>query len=375
MQWLAGQFELSRHANGRNLRPMEGLRGFAVFLVFLVHYATLISPWASPGSKLAGVLDIVHAMGNAGVDLFFVLSGYLIYGSLIARPQPFLPFMWRRVVRIYPAFCAVFALYLALSFLRPEDSKIPSAPLAAAIYVLQNFLLLPGLFSIKPIITVAWSLSYEMFYYIAMPFVIGALGLRRRSSAVRVALFAVAATAIAGYCLLHDGHVRLIMFIGGILLHEALRKPPVEAPHSSASLFLLAGALAMTTLPIPGAAGYTAKIVTLFFVFPVVCYTCLLAPRAWLTRAFCWTPLRWLGNMSYSYYLMHGLGLKFGFLVLARVMPHAAHESVFAAVVLPVMFVLTLLPSAALFLLVERPFSLATPVKQGGQVLPQQMQA
>jgi exopolysaccharide production protein ExoZ len=65
--------------------PMEGLRGLAVFLVFLNHYFTLSSRvavepsvWMTIGHKVAGY-------GNLGVELFFVLSGYLIYGTLLRR--------------------------------------------------------------------------------------------------------------------------------------------------------------------------------------------------------------------------------------------------------------------------------------------------
>lgn len=375
MHWLSTQFELSRQGSSNNLRPMEGLRGFAVFLVFLVHYATQMEPWTSKDPELAGVLAMVHTIGNAGVDLFFVLSGYLIYGSLIARSQPFLPYMRRRVARIYPAFCVVFGLYLVLSLLHPEESKFPTETDEAWLYALQNFLLLPGLFPIKPMITVAWSLSYEIFYYLAMPLVIGVFGLRHHSRTVRIGFFAASAAAIALYCLFFGGHIRLIMFIAGILLHEALRQPPVAAPHSGIALVLLVAGLAATTWPTQGAGGYIAKIVALFFAFPVLCYTCFQAPRSWLPRAFCWTPLRWLGNMSYSYYLAHSLGLKLGFMVLAKAMPHAGNETLFVAAMLPVMFAVTLIPSAALFLLVERPFSLAAPVKRDVQAAPQQMQA
>lgn len=52
LEWLRARFELSRGGAGQNIRPMEGLRGFAVFLVFLVHYANLIRPWLLPESSL-----------------------------------------------------------------------------------------------------------------------------------------------------------------------------------------------------------------------------------------------------------------------------------------------------------------------------------
>ena len=126
MRNFAELFELSRGGESHNVRAMEGLRGFAVALVFLTHYASLSAPWVGDGSPLAALLDAVHAIGNAGVDLFFVLSGYLIYGSLIGREQSYARFMRRRVVRIYPAFTAVFLLYVALSLLSPEAGKIPA---------------------------------------------------------------------------------------------------------------------------------------------------------------------------------------------------------------------------------------------------------
>ena len=45
MDWLKERFELSRGGEVYHVHPMEGIRGFAVFLVFLVHYVTLAEPW------------------------------------------------------------------------------------------------------------------------------------------------------------------------------------------------------------------------------------------------------------------------------------------------------------------------------------------
>ena len=103
IDWFVDRIELSRGTAGGNVRPMEGLRGFAVFLVFLVHYSTLIGPRIAGHGDLPVLAEAMHTLGNRGVDLFFVLSGYLIYGSLMRRPQPFGQFMLRRVERIYPA--------------------------------------------------------------------------------------------------------------------------------------------------------------------------------------------------------------------------------------------------------------------------------
>lgn len=360
MNWLSSRFELARGGAAHHLAPMEGLRGFAVFLVFLVHYATLCGPWLPQASGAAHLAHLVHAVGNAGVDLFFVLSGFLIYGSLMQRAQPFIAFMRRRVVRIYPVFLVMFALYLALSFARPQDSKLPAGAFEALLYIGQNLLLLPGLFPIEPIITVAWSLSYEMFYYLAMPLVVGAFALRARSRAWRCVFFLAVGAAILAACALWGGPVRLAMFIAGVLLFETLGAR-VKAPASAAGAAALAAGLAVTLLPLPGSAGYAARIALQALCFFYACHAMFGGQRTPLAHAFSWTPMRWLGNMSYSYYLMHGLALKAGFLVVAGLVPPATDPWLVLAGLVGPMFVLTLLPSALLFLWVERPLSLAPP--------------
>ena len=359
MNWLTQRFDLSRAGSGSHVRPMEGLRGLAIFLVFLVHYVTLMEPWIVTQSTLRSIATALHTIGNTGVDLFFVLSGYLIYGSLITRPQRFGRFMARRIERIYPTFAVVFVIYVGLSFLLPAQSKIPAGFSSAAGYLVENFLLLPGLFPIQPMITVAWSLSYEMFYYLVIPAVIALLGLRERSAVFRALFFAAIAVATAVCCALYGGPVRLIMFISGILLFEAMNNSRLGSAPSSVAFAALAAGLLVMLLPFSGSAGYVLKVGVLFVTFFVLCHSCFSRPSAWLPRAFSWTPLRWLGNMSYSYYLIHGLALKAGVLALAVVVPPAPHGAGFFCAMMPLAFALTLLVSAALFMAVERPFSLS----------------
>lgn len=359
MTWLKDRFELSRSDGAHNIRPMEGLRGFAVFLVFLVHYVTLVRPWLSDTAAVHALARSLHTIGNTGVDLFFVLSGYLIYGSLISRHQPFARFMFRRIQRIYPAFLVVFLIYVLLSFAFPSESKIPPGAAAGLIYLATNLLLLPGLFPIEPMITVAWSLSYEMFYYLTIPLIIATFRLRDRSATWRVLFLMAAAGALSTWCLAYGGHIRLIMFLAGVMLYEALDSRLVPTPSPLWGLAALMIGLLATLLPVPGSAGAVLKMNILFIAFFVLCLTCFRNPEGWLPRTFSWTPLRWLGNMSYSYYLLHGLTLKAGFLALYKALPADHQGSWFFWAMLPPMFALTLVPSAALFLLVERRFSLA----------------
>jgi peptidoglycan/LPS O-acetylase OafA/YrhL len=357
-EWLADRFEVSRGIAGQNVRPMEGLRGLAVSLVFLVHYVALIRPWIAGHDGLNAVAGAMHTVGNAGVDLFFVLSGYLIYGSLISRSQPFGRFIKRRIQRLYPAFTVVFLIYVALSYAFPSENKIPAGTGAAIGYLIQNFLLLPGIFPIEPMITVAWSLSYEMAFYFAIPALIGLLGLRKREPRTRLLWFALL-VAIVVAASINAGPVQLVLFVAGMALFELINSLKMRTPSNLAGALALVGGLAATTLPLDGPVGFTIRTLVLAMAFSIVCLVCFCRTAGWFARSFTWVPLRWLGNMSYSYYLLHGLTLKGAFLLLGVVLPREEYGAAFFAALLPLMFAASLLPPAALFLAVERRFSLA----------------
>lgn len=340
---------------------MEGLRGLAVFLVFLVHYVTLAEPRLLRDTLTWDLANSLRGIGHAGVDLFFVLSGYLIYGTLIVKVRPVLPYLRRRVQRIYPAFLAVFVLYLLLSWWFPQESKIPQGVVTASLYLAANLLLLPGLFPIEPMITVAWSLSYEMFYYLLVPGLIALLNLRQRTGFARMACFGAA--AVFGFALAHwveGGPVRLVMFVAGILLFETLALPQVPRLDRLGLPALLAGWVIIDQW----AAG-PLRYVVLFISFYLLCLAAFQG-NGLTARLFCWTPLRWLGNMSYSYYLIHGLTLKAIFLVIGKMAPVAQtwNGATFWGLMVPI-FTLTLLPAGLLFAWVERPYSL-TPHRSPG---------
>ncbi|MBN8504405.1 MAG: acyltransferase [Burkholderiales bacterium] len=359
MAWLSDRLEISRAGAGvNNVRAMEGLRGLAVFLVFLVHFMTLVEPWIQADDGLLMGVRAVHSLGNVGVDLFFVLSGYLIYGALMARRQSLGRFWVRRVWRIYPVFVVMLALYLLLSWLFPAESKLPEAWGERAIYVLQNLLLLPGLFPIEPIITVAWSLSYEWFYYLLVPLLVEGGRLRERSRKERVATLAFL-TAIASLAFgFFGGPVRLLMFASGMALWEAMSARHFWQPSSAVGLAAGLSSLLLALLPLPGAALQPLKFLLLGALFFTLCLAAFQTGRSSLAAGLTWTPLRWLGNMSYSYYLIHGLALKASFMLLGQLLPANGEQPMVLLLGLPLFFAASLVPGFLLFHFIERPYSL-----------------
>ena len=369
---LASIYELQDvNSANRNL-PMEGLRGFAVLLVFFVHYHALFGQWVSVDSFAYQFSLFLSNVGQSGVDLFFVLSGYLIYGAVIAKHTNYLKFMKRRTQRIYPTFLAVFAIYLILSFVFPAENKISREPAKAVLYLAQNILLLPGLFDIRPIITVAWSLSYEFFFYLLIPILVAVTRMRNWPKLHRSIFFIALALLYTAFCWAGSfPHFRLIMFISGILLYEALHSFDLGKMTNRrtewATFLLLAITLpAIHTLsnsadlahvwPGSGKFWSISHQLLLFGSFFILTFTCF-SSGALMKNLFSWTPLRWLGNMSYSYYLIHGLTLKGLHLVLVAVFG-AGQMPILFWIGFPFSFFFTLVSSTFLFLLVEKRFSL-----------------
>jgi peptidoglycan/LPS O-acetylase OafA/YrhL len=145
---------------------LDHLRALAIILVFIYHSGFI-------GGRPAS-LDGIVAFGWTGVDLFFVLSGYLIGGQLLARIArhqsiSYGEFYIKRSMRILPAYLVVLALYFLIPAFR-ERSELP--PLWRFLTFTQNYgldLTREGAFSH------AWSLCIEEQFYLGLPLFILAL--------------------------------------------------------------------------------------------------------------------------------------------------------------------------------------------------------
>lgn len=113
----------SSHSHGgrvTHVAALDGVRGLAVLMVVVFHY-TRWFPSATPGAR---TLQGIGAFGGAGVELFFVLSGFLITRILIntrSHPRYFRNFFARRVLRIFPLYYGVLvAIFLVAPLLLPS---------------------------------------------------------------------------------------------------------------------------------------------------------------------------------------------------------------------------------------------------------------
>src|SRR5271166_1868286 len=210
--------------SGRSF-PIEGLRGVAVTLVFLQHYCTQFTTYAKPSGFTDDFAQALQNFGAYGVELFFVLSGFLIYGILLRRQPSFIPFIARRAQRLYPAFIVAFLIGIVWEFSRPEPKiwKIPDNINDAAVYLVANLLFLPGLFPLPPLFTVNWSMSYEWWFYLSATFLFCFGGLSVLPARWRITFIVVlsAILLILSASGLPYVPVRGLPLFGGMLLAEA----------------------------------------------------------------------------------------------------------------------------------------------------------
>jgi peptidoglycan/LPS O-acetylase OafA/YrhL len=363
----AGLFELE--TAGPRILPMEGLRGMSAGLVFFVHFYALFGSYAP--SSMNEVFQFLGSLGHCGVDVFFALSGYIVYGMLLKKPVPYFRFVQRRIVRLYPTFTAVFLFYVFASVELPAYSKLHVSQLSTAGYLLANFLMLPGILPIVPLITVAWSLSYEMSFYLTLPLLIRWLRIPAWQRAARIAFFITLAAACLWPAVPGLGrHPRLSMFACGILLNETsgwrFRWPHAGAVAAlglfaiSLGLYGLRAEIVSTSF-CGQVIRESALLITILFIATYALVHFSLVGEVFLSRWFQWDWIRWFGNISYSYYLTHGIVMHFILASIQRMLlPKTWPAPVFLAF-LAVSFTATLIGAAVLFLAVEKPLSLRRP--------------
>ena len=115
-----------RGRSAKHLPELDGIRGVAILLVLMFHFLGVITPAMARQSGVLLAMRRVGGMGWCGVDLFFVLSGFLITGILLDTKSTgrfFRNFYARRTLRIFPLYYAVLVAVFVVGPL-----VVPAAP-------------------------------------------------------------------------------------------------------------------------------------------------------------------------------------------------------------------------------------------------------
>jgi peptidoglycan/LPS O-acetylase OafA/YrhL len=279
---------------------LDGLRGAAALAVVLFHAA--LGPFVN---------------GYAGVDVFFVLSGFLITSLVLGEHgrtgTVSLPrFYARRVLRLYPALAAACLGVLALAVVTARSGSAGPAALASLLYV-SNWWIYLG--HPAPLLEHTWTLAIEEHFYLFWPPVLALLlatsAARRRLAAALVALGAALLVVRwpEGIDAVRGSYARGVPIVWGAILAMLLRAVPVRPawPGIRPTALTLASAAVVALLAVPvavpqwlvsGPAGLAGLLSV------VVVAAIVTGPDG---RGGAWSSgwLVWLGRRSYGLYLYH----------------------------------------------------------------------
>lgn len=142
----------------KNLQLIQMLRGIASILVVLLHCSrNYIETFQQ------NFLEGFFLFGGAGVDIFFVLSGFIITYTnfkFIGKSEHFVPFARRRAVRIYPTYWIIISLFLLLQVILPSFYRSHFS--FDIKNIITTYLLLPDHIMVNG---VSWTLTYEIYFY------------------------------------------------------------------------------------------------------------------------------------------------------------------------------------------------------------------
>jgi peptidoglycan/LPS O-acetylase OafA/YrhL len=307
---------------------LDGVRGIAVLFVVIYHLF-IYSIIASPKSPLAYLVKILTPLTVSGVDLFFVLSGFLIGGILLDNrdsPNYFRVFYTRRIFRILPLYFTWLFLFYILravasgsSFEQLFVNRIPTWHFWV---FTQNFAL-ANLGTANPsYLTVTWSLAIEEQFYLLAPLAIFVTPPAYLVRVLLVILFSgvMVRTAIASFTALspfpfiyETTYTRLDGLLCGILCAILVRNGKAVSWLKCNHLYLRVGSfgvvIAIVLVASSGLAVLTRKLQLQYLFFAVgysaILLSILTQSKSWAANLVRWRPIQQLGILAYGIYLFH----------------------------------------------------------------------
>lgn len=305
-------------ATTRSWMPaLQSLRGLAALWVVLYHVQVYLRYYQLPLLPVPGL-----RLGWLGVDLFFVLSAYLLSQPFLdGRAQRYGRFLADRFLRIAPPYYAAFALAAVLYALFAPEAWVP-AKAGWSLVFLQNFRF-ETFVAVNPAF---WSLAVELQFYLLLPFVAPlfrgprwpwALGAAMLVSLLyRALLFrwhtpdalqweTFTLPSFLGHFALGLSVARIRRLgAGAIAIRPGLRRTTFAVGLAliavPAYLWIPRDSIYFSVLSLEGDA-LVRPLAACGFALMVLAT----ASGGWVARALSWRPLEWLGAISYSLYLVH----------------------------------------------------------------------
>jgi peptidoglycan/LPS O-acetylase OafA/YrhL len=294
------------NVQSKRIPQLDAIRGIAILVVMLHNERDVF-----PSLHLPGVL----ASGWMGVDLFFVLSGFLITGILLDAKGSagfFRNFYARRCLRIWPLYYALLLfIFVAVPLLRPAQASMifeRSSPWWAYPFYLQNFLV-PVSTNAVGSLGLTWSLAIEEQFYLVWPVVV------RYLSTARLRIVCLAVIVASPFLRLYlsteqvDLYTNVFCRLDGLMwgaFVAALVREPAFEPRRHRTLAWGALIIALPLALATDGRGVQWIVYSLSVLASAgLVYLGLFSTARWLQRAFTSRPLVFTGMISYGLYLLH----------------------------------------------------------------------
>jgi peptidoglycan/LPS O-acetylase OafA/YrhL len=307
------------------IAEVDGLRGLAILLVLFFHYVT---PIGAPHHPLWGLITTSTHLFWSGVDLFFVLSGFLISGILIdsaGSPSYFKTFYLRRFHRIFPLYFGWLALfylgiYLNLDKILGVHIFQGSVPLWFYPLFVQNNAPLWLNAEASLWMAMSWSLAVEEQFYVVLPALVRFLGRAALASLCGATILLSPVyrfMPVSGHPNLNVGWPfatlsRLDGLAMGVAAAVLVRNRECWEWLSGHSTILYACGMALflgflaLTYSTPGQlsmAAYGFTMVAAFYLMLLL--TAVSQPASWLSGSLRAPILLYFGKVSYAIYIFH----------------------------------------------------------------------
>lgn len=276
-------------------------------MIFVFHVVNSGLDTFAPLSTAVGFF--LTSMSEYGVELFFCISGYVIAGTLRRARNPMV-FLGDRAIRVYPVLWASILVIVALGLATRTHGFEDMTPLQLLVELPVNLLALPGVLPLNNMHPAAWSLSYEMAFYLFC----AACWMARRRFGPRVYwLVAPAAAVLIAY------YPRAAFLLVGVLVAEGWPRTGLllrltRHPLPLLLLFLLCWR-AIRSLSEPEhiiaatlmhwAGDWRLLLALLGFMAAGLGFRGIVAGHGMLGVLLRTRPLYYLGTISYSFYLWH----------------------------------------------------------------------
>jgi peptidoglycan/LPS O-acetylase OafA/YrhL len=322
--------ELKSQLNfSRRIPELDGFRGIAVAVCLFFHYVWI--PTLSPPPAQLNFFHRATTLLWSGMEMFFVLSGFLIGGILLDSrnsPNYFSTYYIRRFCRILPVYL-LFTGLVGIAYLvvyRPTGARLDWAfagklPWYSYLSFTQNLWMAKWNTFGSPIMGITWSLAVEEQFYFVLPFIIRFV---RRSALPYVFMAGIAIAPLVRLFIVYRFRTHLLatyvllpsrmdsLFLG-VLCAYYLREPGVwnwlvkrRSTVWMVFLALLAGMPALNSEGLP----FTLLYVSVGYGWMSVFYLtglilALTDSQSFLSRAMRWRWLTGLGTISYGVYLFY----------------------------------------------------------------------